>query len=163
MSDLCRQKYAQDNMRVAGAVSFLKNLAKGGLDCYNQAIASRQNRMQTGGGAAAEVLPMITRVWHGMVPEALGDEYQDYLYATGLPGLKSTAGNLGVIILRRTENGIVHFLFTSFWESLEAISRFAGPDVEKARYYPEDEKFLIELEPNVTHYEVVAGQEMIAN
>ena len=106
---------------------------------------------------------MITRVWHGMVPEALGDEYQDYLYATGLPGLKSTAGNLGVIILRRTENGIVHFLFTSVWESLEAISRFAGPDVEKARCYPEDEKFLIELEPNVTHYEVVAGQEMIAN
>lgn len=104
---------------------------------------------------------MIARMWHGMVPEALGDEYQDYLDATGVPGLKSTPGNLGVIILRRTKNGRVHFLLTSFWESLETISAFAGPDIEKARYYPRDDQYLIELEPNVTHYEVVAGQELI--
>ena len=42
---------------------------------------------------------MIARMWHGMVPEALGDEYQAYLDATGVPELKSTPGNLGVIIL----------------------------------------------------------------
>jgi len=96
-----------------------------------------------------------------MALEALADEYQDYIYATGLPGLKSTPGNLGVIILRRTENGRVHFLLTSFWESFEAISRFTGPDIEKAKYYPDDEKYLIELEPKVTHYEVIVGQEMI--
>ena len=106
---------------------------------------------------------MIARMWHGMVPGALGDRYQDYLYATGLPELKSTPGNLGVIILRRTESGRVHFLLTSFWESLDAISAFAGPDIEKARYYPEDEKYLIELEPNVIHYEVVAGQELFVD
>ena len=104
---------------------------------------------------------MIARMWHGMAPEAVADEYQDYIYKTGIPGLKSTPGNLGVMILRRTENGRVHFLLTSFWESSEAILRFAGPDIEKARYYPDDEKYLMELEPTVTHYEVIFGQEMI--
>ncbi|MBM4449127.1 MAG: antibiotic biosynthesis monooxygenase [Chloroflexi bacterium] len=100
---------------------------------------------------------MIARMWHGMVPEALADEYQNYIHETGLPGLQSTPGNLGVIILRRSEKGRVHFLLISFWESFEAIARFAGPDIEKARYYPDDEKYLLELEPKVTHYQVIVG------
>jgi len=104
---------------------------------------------------------MIARMWHGMVPEALADEYQNYINETGLPGLKSTPGNLGVVILRRSESGRVHFLLVSFWESFEAIARFAGPDIEKARYYPDDAKYLMELEPKVTHYQVIVGQEMI--
>jgi len=48
-------------------------------------------------------------------------------------------------------------LTVTFWESLENIKRFAGPDPEKARYYPEDEKFLLDFEPGVEHYQVVAG------
>ncbi len=104
---------------------------------------------------------MIARVWHGVAPEAVAEEYQDYIRQTGIPGLKSTPGNLGVMIFRRTENGKVHFLLTSFWESFEAISKFAGSDIEKARYYHDDEKYLIELESKVTHYEVIVGQEMI--
>lgn len=43
----------------------------------------------------------------------------------------------------------------TLWESEDAIKRFAGSEIEKAKYYPEDEKFLLELEPNVTHYEVL--------
>ena len=104
---------------------------------------------------------MIARVWQGVTTEALADEFQNYIFTTGLLELKSTPGNLGVIILRRTEEGKERFLLISFWISMEAISRFAGPDITKARYYPGDEKYLIELEPVVTHYEVVAGQEVI--
>lgn len=103
---------------------------------------------------------MIARIWHGMTSEVLADEFQAYIYATGIPGLKSTPGNLGVMLLRRAENGREHLLLTSFWESFEAISKFAGPDIEKAKYYPDEEKYLIELEPMVTHYKVIAGQEM---
>jgi hypothetical protein len=43
---------------------------------------------------------------------------------------------------------------TRVWESFEAIARFAGEPVEKARYYPEDEAFLLELTPEVEHYEL---------
>jgi hypothetical protein len=38
---------------------------------------------------------------------------------------------------------------------VDAIKRFAGSEIERAKYYPEDEKFLLELEPTVTHYEVL--------
>jgi heme-degrading monooxygenase HmoA len=103
---------------------------------------------------------MIARAWHGIVPEDLAEEYLDYVKRTGVPGLGSTPGNLGVMVFRRLEQGNAHFFLISFWESFEAISRFAGPDVELARYYPDDEKYLVELEPTVTHYEVVVGQEL---
>jgi hypothetical protein len=33
--------------------------------------------------------------------------------------------------------------------------KFAGDDIEVARYYPEDEDFLLELEPHVVHHEVL--------
>ena len=36
---------------------------------------------------------------------------------------------------------------------MEAIKKFAGDDYEKARYYPEDEKYLLEFEERVDHYE----------
>ena len=45
---------------------------------------------------------------------------------------------------------------TPRWESWEAIRRFAGPEPEKAVYYPEDEGFLLEKEP-VFHYEVAVA------
>jgi heme-degrading monooxygenase HmoA len=104
---------------------------------------------------------MIARVWHGVVPANKSEEYLDYVKETGVPGLSSTPGNLGVMLFRRVEQGRVDFLLTSFWQSYESISAFAGPDIEQARYYPEDEQYLVELEPNVTHYEVVVGQEVL--
>lgn len=104
---------------------------------------------------------MIARVWHGVTTDALADEFQDYIFASGLPELKATPGNLGVIILRRAHKGEEHFLLISLWRSMDAISKFAGLDITKARYYPGDEKYPIELEPAVMHYEVVAGLEVI--
>jgi len=51
-----------------------------------------------------------------------------------------------------------HFLLISLWDSLDAIQRFAGADVDRAKYYPEGRKFLLELEPTVTHYEVLGDE-----
>jgi heme-degrading monooxygenase HmoA len=98
---------------------------------------------------------MIARTWHGMVPASRGDEYAAYLAKTGIPDYRSTPGNLGVHVLRRTEGDRTHFLLVTFWDSWESIRAFAGDDVERAKYYPEDREFLIELEPNVVHYDVV--------
>ena len=97
---------------------------------------------------------MIARIWHGVTAAAKADEYLAYLHQTGIPDYQETAGNLGVYVLRRIEADQAHFQLMSLWESFDAIKRFAGADFEKARYYPEDEAFLLELEPQVTHYEV---------
>ncbi|UCF18627.1 MAG: antibiotic biosynthesis monooxygenase [Gemmatimonadota bacterium] len=102
---------------------------------------------------------MIARTWHGAVPAEKADAYFDYLLQTGVPGLKGTKGNLGVYVLRRIEGSRAHFFMISLWESREAIRAFAGDDIERARYYPEDAEFLLALQPQVTHYEVLLGPE----
>lgn len=105
---------------------------------------------------------MIARTWHGAVPAARADEYHRYLQRTGIPGYRATAGNQGVYVLRRTEGAVTHFLLLTLWESWDAIRDFAGDEVDRARYYPEDEAFLLELEPTVTHYEVLEHPELPA-
>ncbi len=43
----------------------------------------------------------------------------------------------------------------SLWDSRDSIRAFAGDDIELARYYPEDDEFLIDRELKVKHYDVV--------
>lgn len=101
---------------------------------------------------------MIARIWHGVTQESKGNAYFDYVMETGVKDYRATKGNLGVYVLRRIRDGQAEFLLISLWDSFEAIRRFAGEDVEKAAYYyPKDKEFLLELEPNVKHYEVLAS------
>jgi len=97
---------------------------------------------------------MIARLWHGRTRAAHSDDYLAYLIDVGIPGYQGTPGYLGAEILRRTEGSEAHFLLISYWESFEAIARFAGNEPERARYYPMDPDFLLELEPKVVRYEV---------
>jgi len=98
---------------------------------------------------------MIARTWHGVTPLAKADEYLDYLHRTGIPDYRATPGNQGVYVLRRLEGDRAHFLLISLWDAMASVTKFAGPDAEKARYYPEDADYLLELEPNVIHYQVM--------
>lgn len=98
---------------------------------------------------------MIARTWHGRVPLSKADAYYRYLLRSGLSDYAATPGNRGVHVLRRTDGEVSHFFLLTFWDSLEAIRAFAGPEYERARYYPEDDDYLLEREPLVTHYEVL--------
>jgi len=100
---------------------------------------------------------VIARIWHGVVPRAKADAFFEFLRRTGLKEYRATRGNRGVYTLRRHEGERTHFLLVSLWESFEAIRAFAGPDVERAVYYPEDREFLLEMEPSVVHYELLEG------
>jgi len=100
---------------------------------------------------------MIARIWHGITPKSKADEYVEYLNKTGIPDYQATEGNRGVHVLRRIEGEQAHFLTLTFWDSVDAIKKFAGEDFEKARYYPEDKDFLLEFEEKVTHYEVMVS------
>jgi heme-degrading monooxygenase HmoA len=93
---------------------------------------------------------------HGVTAAERADEYLDYLNETGSPDCRKTEGNRGVYVLCRIKGDWAHFLTVSFWGSIEEVKNFARPDPEKARYYPEDESFLLEFEPQVKqHYDVV--------
>ena len=95
---------------------------------------------------------MIARFWHGRVPLAKADAYADFLEARAMPDYRSVPGNLGAHVLLRDDGDIAHFMTLSWWESEAAIRAFAGDDLLRAKYYPEDAGFLLEFEPEVVHY-----------
>lgn len=101
---------------------------------------------------------MIARMWHGRVRRTEAERYHAYLLDTGLADYSVTPGNRGVHLLRRDEGDVTHFVTLTFWDSVEAIKAFAGEDYELARYYPQDEAFLLEFEERVTHYEVLGTE-----
>jgi heme-degrading monooxygenase HmoA len=100
---------------------------------------------------------LIARVWRGLTKSERAEDYLKYLKRTGLKDYASTKGNLGTFVLTRPSGENTEFLLISLWRSRTDISRFAGKDVEKAVYYPEDKDFLLELEPSVRHYVVQSG------
>lgn len=99
---------------------------------------------------------MMVRLWHGRVAATRARAYREFLSQRAIADYRSVEGNISVCILERQEGEIVHFITMTSWSSLEAIRLFAGDDVEVAKYYPEDQDFLLEFEPRVVHYEVVA-------
>ncbi len=100
---------------------------------------------------------MIARMWHGRVPSGKAQAYREFLNERAIPDYQSVPGNLSVHVLERPEGDVTHFITLTFWEDMRAIRGFAGQDVERAKYYPEDGDFLLEFEPNVVHYEVVGS------
>jgi heme-degrading monooxygenase HmoA len=105
--------------------------------------------------ARARSKRMIARLWHGRTLTAKADEYEKYLQASGVKQILATDGNHGVEVLRHTDGAKTDFVVISYWESLDAVKRFAGADYQKAVISPRDAEYLIEVEPGVVHYEVV--------
>jgi heme-degrading monooxygenase HmoA len=100
---------------------------------------------------------MIARQWVGETLASDADIYGKYLEETGVKEIKATKGNRGVWLMRRVHEDRAEFVVISLWDTLDSIKAFAGPEFERAVYYPEDEKFLLKLDPLVSHYEVLVS------
>jgi heme-degrading monooxygenase HmoA len=98
---------------------------------------------------------MIARRWRGRVRSADSDAYLAYMEQTGFAELRATPGNQGVIVFRSQPTGEgVDIEVTSLWDRLESIRAFAGDDLEAARFYPEDDRYLIRREMRCSHEDV---------
>jgi heme-degrading monooxygenase HmoA len=97
---------------------------------------------------------MIARIWRGVVRRQDADDYAAYIAETGFAAYGATPGNRGAWMLRRDDGDLIEFLTFSLWDSLDAIRGFAGDDIETAVYYPEDDRYLVERDLNVKHYDV---------
>ncbi|ACQ82052.1 conserved hypothetical protein [Beutenbergia cavernae DSM 12333] len=101
---------------------------------------------------------MIMRVWRGWVATERLPEYVAYIEETGVREYLETPGNRGAQMVTRDEpDGRTEILTLSWWDGMDAIRAFAGDDVEAAKYYPEDEGYLLAQEDRVRHYVVAAG------
>jgi hypothetical protein len=99
--------------------------------------------------------PAIARIWRGRTTAAKADEYDRYLYEHGIKPLAEKA--LGVQMFREDRASESEFVTISYWESVEAMSRFAGDDPRRIHHLERDAEFLIELPGGVQILDIVAG------
>ena len=98
---------------------------------------------------------MILRRWCGVIRTHERDAYRDYIAATGGNDYAATPGNRGFqMLFRDLGDGTTEVNTLSWWESLDHIRGFAGDDIGRAVFYPEDDEYLIDRETTVTHHEV---------
>jgi hypothetical protein len=101
---------------------------------------------------------MIMRIWRGVVATDRLVEYVRYIEETGLAEYAEVPGSEGAqLVTRDLGASRTEVMTVSWWDSLTSIRGFAGDDIERAKYYPEDDNFLLERDDRVRHY-VVAGQ-----
>lgn len=99
----------------------------------------------------------VVREWRGWVETVNKAEYVRYVEDSGLAGYLETPGNLGAFIMSRDhEDGRSTMVTVSYWESFDAIRSFAGDEIDRARFYPEDDRYLVDREWIVTHYVIDA-------
>lgn len=97
----------------------------------------------------------IVRRWSGLIRTADRDAYVRYVAETGGDDYARCADNLGAEIhTRDLGDGTSEVVTLSWWSSLEAIERFAGKDVARARYYPQDDQYLLRKPRRVAHFDV---------
>jgi heme-degrading monooxygenase HmoA len=100
--------------------------------------------------------PTVMRTWTGWIATDRREEYAAYIGDTGMADYLATAGNLGAwMVFRDLGDGRTEVMTVSLWDSRDSIRAFAGDDIELARYYPEDDEYLLERELTVKHYDVV--------
>jgi heme-degrading monooxygenase HmoA len=75
-----------------------------------------------------------------------------------IPDYSKTEGFIKLSFLSSIQGDEAHFVLITYWRDFEVIGNFAGDDIGKAKYYPEDSGFLLEFEPRVQHFEVFADQ-----
>ena len=101
---------------------------------------------------------MIARNWHGTVKEADFDAYAEFLIEKAIPDYQQTEGFVKLTFLKSRRDGVGHFKLITYWESLEVIRNFAGDELDRAKYYEEDQQYLLYFEERVEHYEVFAEE-----
>ncbi|QCI63097.1 hypothetical protein [Phreatobacter stygius] len=94
----------------------------------------------------------VARLWRGRTRRDRADAYETYLYDEGVAELGRRA--LGVQMLRREAGDETEFVVMSFWESVAAMSRFAGADPTRIRHLDRDAEYLIGLPDAVEVFEV---------
>ena len=95
---------------------------------------------------------MIARLWHGYTRPADAGTYHEMLLSSILPGIHRIPGYKGSYVLRKEGKDEVEFITLTFWESIDAIREFAGPDYELSVIAPEAASLLVRHDELSTHY-----------
>ena len=98
---------------------------------------------------------MIARMWSGVARPETIDAYLAHLRDKTLPAIEGLEGHRGAYVLRRGAGEEVMVTVITLWESVDAIRRFSGDDVEAAVVPPEAQALLASWAVRAVHWDVV--------
>ena len=98
---------------------------------------------------------MISRQWRGVARKSDANRHVAHLRTETFPQLAGIRGFIDASILRRDTTEGVEFLIVTRWESLEAIRKFAGENVERAVVPENVQAMMVRYDQTVAHYEAV--------
>ena len=96
---------------------------------------------------------MIARSWRGATRAEDGDSYATYLEESGMEAARGIPGSRGTLVLRRDVRDRAEFETILLFDSLDDVRAFAGEEIEAAVFFPEDDRYLVERDLEVSHYE----------
>lgn len=98
---------------------------------------------------------MIARIWKGWTTEENAPRYEELFKKVVLPKVtQGVDGYKGTNLLKRTAGKEVEFTTIFWFESLEAVKSFAGPNFERAVVPDQAKELLSYYEETVHHHEV---------
>ncbi|UWZ82653.1 antibiotic biosynthesis monooxygenase family protein [Occallatibacter riparius] len=100
---------------------------------------------------------MIARHWRGWTKPEDADAYEKLLRDTVLPEIQNIEGHKGVLLLRNDGPQECQFVVINFFESLDAVKRFAGNDYRVPVFEPEARRLLSRVDPFANHFDVRAA------
>lgn len=105
--------------------------------------------------------PTIARIWRGRTVRAKADEYAAYLYEHGIRPLEEKA--LAVQQMREDRTWDTEFVTISYWENVEAMSRFTGGDPKRIHHLERDKEYLLELPERVQILDITSSSGVFPN
>jgi heme-degrading monooxygenase HmoA len=99
---------------------------------------------------------MISRIWHGYTNSEDADVYESLLKEEIFVGIRGRRipGFREIQIFRRDFGPEVEFVTVMWFDSLDAVRVFAGPDHEAAVVPPKARALLTRFDGRSQHYEV---------
>jgi heme-degrading monooxygenase HmoA len=99
---------------------------------------------------------MIVRIWHGWTAPNNADAYETLLRHEIFPWIagKKVDGFRRIELLRRPVALEVEFITLMWFDSLDAVKKFAGPQWEEAVVKPEARALLARFDARSQHFEV---------
>ena len=99
---------------------------------------------------------MIARLWHGLTNRGNSKKYERLLLDEILPGIHRVEGYRGAYLLRREVPEGVEFVTLTLFDSMDAVRRFAGEDIDVAVVPEEARRLLARFDARSVHYTIVA-------
>ena len=102
---------------------------------------------------------MISRIWHGYTNRKNADTYEKLLKSEIFVGIKNRniKGYKGIQLLRRDLKSEIEFITIMWFDSIDAVKKFAGDDYEKAVVPDKAQKVLSRFDKKSQHYTVLVN------